>query len=184
MLSRDDALALVASKNPEPHMVNHALQSEAIMRALAERLGHDPDLWGVTGLLHDLDFPLTKSTPDQHGVRAREELAGKLPEEALHAIVSHNEECTGVAAASPFDFALRAAETTTGLVMTAALVRPTRMEGMEPKSLKKKMKDKSFAAAVSRERIRECEKLGLTLDEFLALAIAAMTPIAAETGIA
>ena len=183
MLSRDEALALVRSKNPEPHMVNHALQSEAIMRALAQRLGRDPEVWGRAGLLHDLDFPLTRDTPERHGLEARAELAGRLPEEALHAIAAHNEECTGVAAAGDFDFALRAAETATGLVMAAALVRPTRMEGMEPKSLKKKMKDKSFAAAVSRERIRECEKLGLTLDEFLALAIAAMTPIAAETGI-
>jgi hypothetical protein len=183
MLTRDEALDLVRSKNPEPHMLNHAVQSEAIMRALAQRLGHDPELWGLAGLLHDLDFPQTKGVPEQHGLVAREELAGKLPEDALHAIVAHNEECTGVAAAGAFDYALRAAESTTGLVMTAALVRPTRMEGMEPKSLKKKMKDKSFAAAVSRDRIRECEKLGLTLDEFLAIAIAAMTPIAAETGI-
>ena len=183
MISRDEALALVKGKNPEQHMVNHALQTEAIMRALAERLGHDPALWGVTGLLHDLDFPLTKATPERHGVQAREELGGRLPEEALHAIVSHNEECTGVAAETAFDFALRAGETVTGLIMTAALVRPTRMEGMAPKGLKKKMKDKSFAAAVNRDRIRECEKLGLTLDEFLTLSIEAMTPIAAETGI-
>ncbi len=183
MISRADALALVRSKNPEPHMVHHAVQSEAIMRALAARLGHDPEVWGLAGLLHDLDFPLTKHDMHQHGVLAAAELAGKLPEDAVHAISSHNEEGTGIKAESAFDFALRAAETATGLVMAAALVRPTRMEGMEPKSLKKKMKDKSFAAAVNRERIRECEKLGLTLDEFLALAIAAMTPIAAETGI-
>lgn len=184
MLTPSEALALVKSKNPEPHMVRHALQSEAIMRALAGRLGHDPELWGVTGLLHDLDFPQTKGAMERHGLAARAELAGKLPEEALYAIAAHNEEHTGVAAASALDFALRAAETVTGLVMAAALVRPARMAGMEPKGLKKKMKDKSFAAAVNRERIRECEKLGLTLDEFLALSIAAMTPVAAETGIA
>jgi len=183
MLSRDQALDLILDKKPERHMVHHAIQSEAIMRALAQRLGHDPELWGLTGLLHDLDFPLTRHIPEKHGVVAREELAGRLPEEALRAIAAHNEECTGVMAAADFDFALRAAETATGLIMAAALVRPTRMQGMEPKSLKKKMKDKSFAAAVNRERIRECEKLGLTLDEFLALAIAAMTPIASETGI-
>lgn len=183
MIARDEALALVRGKNPEPHMVNHALQSEAILRALARRLGHDPELWSRAGLLHDLDFPQTKGDMGRHGLAAREELAGRLPEEALHAIAAHNEEGTGVAAASAFDYALRAGESVTGLVMAAALVRPTRMAGMEPKGLKKKMKDKSFAAAVNRERIRECEKLGLTLDEFLALSIAAMTPVAAETGI-
>ncbi|MEW5773334.1 MAG: HD domain-containing protein [Thermodesulfobacteriota bacterium] len=183
MLTRDEALTLVRSKNPETHMLNHAVQSEAVMRALAGRLGRDPELWGLAGLLHDLDFPFTRHTPERHGLAAREELAGRLPEEALYAIAAHNEECTGVAAAGDFDFALRAAESVTGLVMAAALVRPTRMEGMEPKSLKKKMKDKSFAAAVDRERIKECERLGLSLDDFLALSIAAMAPIAAETGI-
>jgi len=184
MLSREEALELVKSQNPEPHLVNHALQTEAIMRALAEKLGHDPELWGVTGLLHDLDYPNTKDNPARHGLDAADMLAGRMPDEALTAIVAHNEECTGKAAACAFDYALRAAESATGLISAAALVRPTRMQGMEPKGLKKKMKDKSFAAAVSRERIRECEKLGLDLNEFFLTAIPAMTAVAAETGIA
>jgi hypothetical protein len=184
MLTRDEALALVRAQNPEPHMINHAVQTEAVMRALALRLGHDPELWGVTGLLHDLDYPATKDNPARHGLEAVALLAGRMPDDALQAIAAHNEECTGVAAANPFDFALRAAETATGLISAAALVRPTRMQGMEPKSLKKKMKDKAFAAAVSRERIRECERLGLTLDDFFLLAIPAMTGVAAETGLA
>lgn len=184
MLSREDALQLVKSQNPEPHLVNHALQSEAIMRALAEKLGHDADLWGVTGLLHDLDFPNTKDNPARHGLDAAEMLEGKLPPEAVTAIVAHNEEHTGVKAASAFDYALRAAESATGLISAAALVRPTRMEGMKPKSLKKKMKDKSFAAAVDRERIRECEKLDMDLGEFFLIAIPAMAGVAEETGLA
>lgn len=183
MLTHDQALELVKAQNPEPHMVNHAIQSEAIMRALAEKLGHDPELWGITGLLHDLDYPATKSNPARHGLDAVEMLGDQMPSEALQAIAAHNEECTGVAATSPFDFALRAAESATGLISAAALVRPTHMEGMQPKSLKKKMKDKAFAAAVSRERIRECEKLGLDLSEFFQLAIVAMTDVATQTGI-
>lgn len=184
MLTRDEALALVKAQGPEPHLVHHAVQTEAIMRALALRLGHDPELWGVTGLLHDLDYPATRDTPARHGLEAAALLTGRMPDDALRAIVAHNEECTGVAAASPFDFALRAAESATGLISAAALVRPTHMQGMEPKSLKKKMKDKAFAAAVSRERIRECERLGLTLDDFFLLAIPAMATVAAETGLA
>ncbi len=184
MLERDEAMALVRAEGPDPHLVNHAVQTEAIMRALAQRLGHDPDLWGVTGLLHDLDFPKTKDTPERHGLDAAEALAGKLPEDALHAIKAHNEECTGVAASCAFDYALRCAETVTGLISAAALVRPTRMEGMKPKSLVKKMKDKSFAAAVSRERIAEFERLGLERADFLTLAIAAMAEVAADTGLA
>jgi len=184
MLQRDEAMALVRAEGPDPHLVNHAVQTEAIMRALAQRLGHDADLWGLTGLLHDLDFPKTKDNPARHGLDAAEALAGKLPEEALHAIKAHNEECTGIAAENDFDYALRCAESVTGLVSAAALVRPTRMEGMKPKSLVKKMKDKSFAAAVSRERISEFEKLGMERADFLALAIAAMATVAAQTGLA
>jgi len=183
MVDRNEALALIRAKNPEPHMINHAVQSEAIMRALAEHKGQDPELWGITGLLHDLDFPETKDKPECHGPDAVKELDGKLPPEALHAIVAHNEECTGVKAENDFDFALRAAESVTGLISAAALVRPTRMEGMKAKSLKKKMKDKSFAAAVNRERIRECEKIGLELGDFLTLSITAMAGVAKETGI-
>ncbi|WP_461208979.1 HD domain-containing protein [Desulfocurvus sp. DL9XJH121] len=184
MLSRDQALDLIKAQNPEPHMINHALQSEAVMRALAKRLGKDADLWGLTGLVHDLDYPMTKDNPSRHGLDALDILGDGLPPEALHAISAHNEECTGVAAENDFDYALRAAETVTGLISAAALVRPTRMEGMAPKGLKKKMKDKSFAAAVSRERIMECERLGLELGDFLLVAIPAMTAVAQETGIA
>lgn len=183
MIHREEALSLILAKNPEKHMVNHAVQTEAIMRALAGRQGADPELWGVTGLLHDLDFPETKNEPERHGPEAVKELDGKLPAEALHAIVAHNEECTGIKAENDFDFALRAAESVTGLISAAALVRPTRMQGMQAKSLKKKMKDKSFAAAVNRERIRECEKLGMELGDFLTLSVAAMTEVAEETGI-
>ena len=184
MLERDEAMALLRAEGPEPHLVNHAIQTEAIMRALALRLDHDPELWGLTGLLHDLDFPTTKDNPARHGLDAAEALAGKLPDEALHAIKAHNEECTGVAAENDFDYALRCAESVTGLISAAALIRPTRMEGMKPKSLVKKMKDKSFAAAVSRERITEFERLGMERPDFLTLAIAAMDTVAAETGLA
>ncbi len=184
MIARDEAMALLLAKNPEQHMVSHALETEAVMAAMAEKLGRDAALWGLTGLLHDLDYPDTKSDPARHGLIARELLEGKLPPEALQAIAAHNSEHTGVMPESEFDYALRAGETVTGLISAAALVRPTRMEGMKGKSLKKKMKDKSFAAAVRRENIHECEKAGLSLDDFLALSIAAMTAIAPEVGLA
>lgn len=184
MLSRDEALTLLSSQSPEPHMLNHALQSEAVMRALAKQLGHDEALWGLTGLLHDLDFPCTKDTPDRHGLDACGLIGDKLPEEAVHAISAHNSEYTKVEPESALDYALRAAETVTGLVSAAALVRPTRMEGMKAKSLKKKMKDKSFAANVNRDRIMECEKLGMELGDFLTLSIEAVTGVAGETGLA
>ena len=141
MITRDDALALLAASKPEPHLLHHALETEAIMRGLARRLGRDEELWGLTGLLHDLDFPRTKDTPERHGLEAMAALEGKLPAEALHAIRAHNGERTGTAPETELDYALRSAETVTGRVAANALVRPTKMVGMKPKSLKKKMKE-------------------------------------------
>ncbi len=184
MLSRDDALALLREHTPEPHMLHHARASEAVLRALAARLGHDPALWAMTGLLHDLDYSRTRDDPARHGPEAAGMLQGRLPDEALQAIRAHNCEYTGVAPVAPLDFALRCGETVTGLVAAAALVRPDRMQGMAASSLKKKMKDKAFARNVNRETIRECERLGLELGDFLGLAVAAMQEAAPDIGLA
>ena len=183
MLSRDNALERVRSQNPEPNLVQHALASEAVMRALAAHFGEDAELWGITGLVHDVDFPLTRETPARHGAAAQD-LLPELPEEARRAILAHNGEMTGAMPESRFDYALRCAETVTGLVSAAALVRPEGMHGMQAKSLKKKMKDKAFAASVNRDTIRECEKLPLPLDDFLTLAVEAMLPYEKELGLA
>ena len=182
MLDRTEALAMLKASAPD-HLYVHALETEAVMRALAERLGHDPEIWGLAGLLHDLDYPQTKDTPEKHGLLTAETLTGKLPDEAVKAIARHN-EMNGNLPETGFDFALRCGETVTGLIHTAALVRPTRMQGMEAKSLKKKMKDKAFAASVCRETIKECEKIGLELGDFLTLSIAAITGIENEVGLA
>jgi len=182
MLDRTEALAMIKASAPD-HLLVHALETEAVMRALADRLGQDPETWGLAGLLHDLDYPQTKDTPEKHGLLTAETLTGKLPDDAVQAIARHN-EMNGNLPETQFDFALRCGETVTGLIHTAALVRPTRMQGMEAKSLKKKMKDKAFAASVCRETIRECEKIGLELGDFLTLSIAAITGIEAEVGLA
>jgi len=184
MITRDDALTLLHSLEPEEHMVHHALESEAVMRGLAQHLGRDVELWGLTGLLHDLDYPKTKERPDQHGLEAIPLLEGKLPPEALRAIQAHNGERTGVQPETELDFALRCAETVTGLIVANALVRPTKLAGMKPKSLKKKMKEKAFAANVNRETIRECEKVGVELGEFFQISIDAVTAIATEVKLA
>lgn len=164
-------------------LLQHSIASEAVMRALAREFGEDEELWGLTGLLHDVDYPATEATPEKHGLEGARLLEGKLPEEALTAIRAHNGEMTGVAPSSAFDYALRCGETVTGLVVTAALVRPTGMEGMQASSLKKKMKDKAFAASVNRDCIRQCSELGLELGDFLTLAIGAMAEIDEELGL-
>ena len=184
MLTRDEAYALLTQHVPDAQLLTHCLESEAVLAALARRLGKDEALWGLTGLLHDLDYATTKDNPARHGLNSAEMLSGKLPPEAIQAIRAHNAEHTGVAPSADLDFVLRCGETVTGLIHTNALVRPMRMEGMDPKSLKKKMRDKAFAASVSRETIGECQKLGLEQSEFFTLAINAVAGIADQVGLA
>lgn len=183
MISREEALELLHEHLSEKNLIKHSLESEAVLRSLAREKGQDEDLWGLAGLLHDLDYSSIGDTPEKHGLVGAEMLEGKLPEDALHAIRAHNGEMTGVAPETDFDFALRCGETVTGLIHTAALVRPTRMEGMKAKSLKKKMKDKAFAASVNRNNIKECDKIGLELGAFLTLAIGAVAGIADQVGL-
>ncbi|ACV69258.1 HDIG domain-containing metalloprotein [Desulfohalobium retbaense] len=183
MFNREQALALLKEHTSEEHLLHHALETEAVMRHLARELGEDETVWGLTGLVHDIDYAQTKETPEQHGVLGAQMVADHLPDEALQAIRAHNSEMTGVAATTRLDFALRCGETVTGLVRASALVRPNKMEGLKPKSLKKKIKDKSFAANVSRERLAECDRIGLEQGAFLQLAITAVQEIAPEVGL-
>jgi hypothetical protein len=183
MLSREQALELLKGHVNEEHLLKHSLETESVMRYLARELDQDEELWALTGLLHDLDYSKTKSDPEQHGLVAAEMLAESLPEEGLQAIRAHNGELTKVAPESRLDFALRCGETITGLVRANALVRPNRMQGMKPKSLKKKIKDKAFAANVSRERLAEHTKLDLEQGRFLQLSILAIQDIAPKVGL-
>ncbi len=184
MLTHDDALHLLKAQNPDQSLFNHSQASETVMAALARRHApNDEALWALTGLLHDVDFPHTKDDPARHGPMAVELIGDGLPQAALHAILAHNEEYTGVKPESPLDYALRCSEAVTGLVFATALVRPEGFAGMTAKSLKKKMKDKAFAANVDRDRIRECEELGISLDYFLTLSIEALGETACRIGI-
>ncbi len=183
MIERHEALELLDAQNPDQGLRTHSLASEAVMRGLAEHFNEDAELWGLVGLLHDVDFAHTKDTPEQHGLMAMDILGRRLPDQALHAIRAHNTEYTGVEPAGRLDFALRCAESVTGLVAANALVRPDGIRGMSAKSLKKKMKEKAFAANVNRDRIRECDKIGLELGAFFDIAVAAMSTEAATLGL-
>ncbi|WP_432736663.1 HDIG domain-containing metalloprotein [Maridesulfovibrio sp. FT414] len=183
MISRDEALELLKANVSEENLIQHSLESEVVLGALAEKLGQDIELWSITGLLHDLDYGQTADQPEKHGLVSAEMLEGKLPEEAIQAIRAHNGDMTGVPPQTDFDFALRCGETVTGLIHANALMRPEKMKGMTPKSLKKKMKSKAFAASVSREIIGECEKIGLDMGDFFAMSIEAIDRIAPEVGL-
>ena len=162
------------------NLMSHSLASEVVMLALAKKLKADEQLWAMTGLIHDLDYHLISGDMSRHGLLAAQMLEGKLPNDAIHAIKAHNAEMTGITPESQFDYALRCGETVTGMISAAALVRPSGIVGMEAKSVKKKMKDKAFAASVNRANIKECEMIGLSLDEFLAIAISSMASIAEQ----
>lgn len=177
MITREEALELLDKNGVTASLKKHALASEAVMAALARYFSENEEYWSLTGLLHDLDFPETESCPEKHGLITAEKLADKLPQEYLQAIIAHNAEMNGGSPENRLDYALRCGESITGLISAAALMRPTGYEGMEVKSIKKKLKDKAFAANVSRENIRECEKAGIALDEFIKLAIQAMAPL-------
>ncbi len=184
MITRKQAIELLEEQGQEPAMIAHAIETEAIMRGVAEKLGRDPELWGLTGLLHDLDYEQTRDQPARHGLIGAGMLEGRLPPEAIQAIKAHNGEENGAPPSSEFDFALRASESLTGLIHANALVRPGGMDGMKPKSLKKKMKEKAFAAKVRRESILECEKVGLAPGDLFAIGIERISSVADQVGLA
>lgn len=153
------------------------------MRALARRLGRDEELWGLTGLLHDIDLEEVGQDPHRHALRAAEMLKDALPDEALQAIRAHNGENLGIARQAELDFALAAAENLTGLIAAAALILPSKsLLDLKPKSVLKRMKEPRFAAGANREIIREGERLGLALEDLVAIAVFAMQSQAAELG--
>ncbi len=158
----------------------HCREVEVIIRALAKELGEDEEKWAMAGLLHDMDCEVEPDIKNQ-GKKVVEILKEKTdcPEEICHAILAHNEENLGIKRKSKFDFALSAADNISGLIYAYGLMKHT-LEGMEAKGLKKKLKDKRFAASVRRELIYDIEKTGMELDKFLELAIKAMQEIAGE----
>ncbi len=184
-MNRQRALQLLDNHISTDTLKKHCLASEIIMRHLARHLKEDEEQWGLAGLLHDLDFETTKEDMERHGLVSTEILQKEgLDEASIHAIKAHNEEGTGVARESNFDFALSCAESITGLVVATALVMPDKkLAQVKPKSVIKRMKKKDFARSVSREDIRLCEKLGLTLPEFAELSVKAMCEISDDLGL-
>ena len=178
-ISRDQAYALLTRYNHEPFHIQHALTVEGAMRWYATELGHgdEADFWGIVGLLHDIDFELY---PEQHCQKAPELLReGGVSEEMIHAIVCHGYGlCTDVQPELEMEKVLFAADELTGLIGAAARMRPSKsVSDMELSSLKKKFKDKKFAAGCSRDVIRQgAEMLGWELDALLEKTILAMRP--------
>lgn len=183
-MDREEALELVREHIPQSNLVNHCLATEAIMGALAERLGCTPEVrakWELAGLLHDLDYAETADDPARHGLVTADMLGDRVDADIVHAILSHAEKAPRE---SQMDVALYAADPTTGFIVAAALVRPDKsLAAVEVRSLLKRWKEKAFARGASREQMSSCEELGLTREEFLALSLAAMQERAQELGL-
>jgi putative nucleotidyltransferase with HDIG domain len=183
MPSREEALALLETWVESPALRNHMKAVEAAVRAYARRFGQDEDTWGLAGLLHDLDW---EKHPQQHPLRAVEALReGGYPEEVLHAILAHRADFTGTQPETLLDRTLLACDELTGLITATALVRPTGIADLAAKSVRKKMKDPTFARGVDRtDVLHGTELLGIPLDEHIQNVIAAMRDIADELGLA
>ena len=182
--TREEALALLRQYNKNESLIKHAMAVEGVMRYIARKRGEDEEAWGVVGLIHDLDY---EQFPDQHCKKTEEILKeNDWPEEYIRAAVSHGWGiCTDVKPESDMEKVLYAIDELTGLVVTSALVRPSKsVMDMKAKSVKKKWKQKQFAAGVNRSIIEKgAEMLGVELGELITDTIMGMREVAEEIGL-
>ncbi|MDD3687418.1 MAG: HDIG domain-containing protein [Bacteroidales bacterium] len=181
-MNRTIALSLLNTYVKNPRMISHSLASELIMRKLAQHLGENEEEWGLAGLLHDLDVEFTEGNPKTHGQECIPILRDSgVPENVIEAISLHNEDSAPSSRTTKFHHALAAGETLSGMIFATALVYPDkRISSVKASSVIKRMKDKRFAASVKRENILECEKIGLSPENFIQLALEALSPYSKE----
>lgn len=189
-ITRNEAIDFLKTMNQQTPDMNHYLESEVIMEALAERFGEDVKYWGMIGLLHDVDWTLTKGDMKEHCIKAVEILKQKgFDDKFIQIVQSHGYGYDEIPSlkdkqrTEKIEHALTAAETLTGIIYAYALIRGRKISDMTVEGLKKRFKEKSFAQNCNRELIREIEKTGLTLDEFFELSINAFKKIKEEIGL-
>lgn len=182
-MNREEAWALVRASTDKANLQKHMLAVEAVMRAVARRFGQDEEVFGLVGLLHDLDYERTVDRPAEHGVLAAEELSRLgYPAEIVAGVRAHNPE--NAQRTSLLDRALHAADPLTGLIVAAALITPgKKLAAIDAAFVHHRMGEKGFARGANREQIGSCREFGLPLMEFLDLGVRAMQGIAAELGL-
>lgn len=181
-MTREEALELLGRHLANERLRKHCLAVEACMRGLAERLGHDPEKWGLAGILHDLDYEVTEKSPELHTTETVKILKEKgIGEDIVYAVQAHAGK---VPCRSPMDWAIFAADPLTGLVIAAALMHPEKkLKAVDLEFVKKRYKEKSFARGARREEIEQCRNLGLELDEFISVCLKAMQDIDRDLGL-
>jgi putative nucleotidyltransferase with HDIG domain len=182
-MQREEALELIKKHTTNQNLLKHMIAVEAIMVDLSDFFKEDRQTWALAGLLHDIDFEMTKDNHEKHGILACEILRNRVSQEVLDIIKSHNEK-TGFKAESRAQKSLIAADAVSGLIIAAALIMPSKkLKDVKPESLKEKFKKKDFARAVSREHMMICEELGLPLDKFLELSLNALQKVSDQLGL-
>ncbi|MBN2010296.1 HDIG domain-containing protein [candidate division KSB1 bacterium] len=182
MMTREEAYQLSKSKFSNKNLFKHVLAVEAVMRELAVEFNEDVDVWGLTGLLHDLDYEETMNDPDRHTLITEEILRDyDISDEIITAIKCHNDK-------APRDNnigkAIYAADPVTGLIVAAALMHPDKkLQSVDVEFVMRRFNEKRFAAGANRDQIRSCESLGLSLEQFLDISIRAMLGISKELGL-
>lgn len=187
-MNKDQAIELLHAHTQNMNLRRHCYAVGFVMRALAEKLGGDPDVWETMGVLHDADWEETKNAPDQHTKKTLEWLAaaGETDGPIVHALMSHNRKHTELAELDGLmEWALETCDELTGFIVAVALVRPEKkLASVSVDSVMKKWKAREFAAAVDREQIAQCEKkLGIPLNDFITIALTAMQNHAEELGL-
>lgn len=181
MLTRSEALDLIQQHVPNRNLVKHMIAVEGVMKRLARHFGENEEVWGMAGLLHDLDYQETVNDFPRHGFRTSEILQGRdVPLEAIHAIIAH----TGhIPAESRMDKALYAIDPLTGLIVAGVLMHPQKkLAFLDADYILRRFKEKRFAAGADREQIQTCSSLGLSLEEFVRMGIEGMQEVAGELG--
>ncbi|MGB9681550.1 MAG: HDIG domain-containing metalloprotein [bacterium] len=183
ILDRDYAVSLLSEYVKGENLIKHMLATEAIMRSLARRFGQDEEMWGIAGLLHDIDYELCNENAEKHGVLGAEILKEKgYPSEIVDAVRAHKK---GVEVDDNLmHIALCAADAVNGLITASALIKPEKsLSAIDTKFIMKRFREKAFARGADREEIRLCERLGFILEDFITLSLSAMQEIHSELGL-
>lgn len=184
-MTREEALAFVRQQVKNGNSVKHMLATEAIMRALAARFQEDKELWGLAGLVHDIDMEIAdyKENPERHGAEGARILAEKgFSQEIVEAVKAHN-PATGKVRETLLEKTIYCTDPLTGLIVAATLVSPSKKLGdLSGASVLKRFRESSFARGANREVIAACVEIGLSLEEFVEIGLKAMQAIAEELG--
>jgi hypothetical protein len=184
MINREEAVILLNKYVKNENYKKHSFAVEAILTSIAPILHRDSEIWGLTGLLHDLDYEYTQGKPEQHATMTADILEGLVPDTVIQAIKAHNYQHTMQIPQTSLDKALIAADALSGLLIATALVMPSKtLAEVEVSTVIKKYKDPSFARGCNRKRIDLCEDFGMELEQFINISLDALQHISGMLGL-